>query len=78
MRSPDQMTPIMQLWDVETGCCLRVFEGHTDMVWSVAWSTDGRCALSGSSDNTVRLWDVKTGRCLRVLQGHSRVVMSVA
>ena len=30
--------------------------GHTDSVRSVAWSPDGRRALSGSLDNTVRVW----------------------
>ena len=51
----------VRLWDVETGRCLRVLEGHTDSVRSVAWSADGRRALSGSGDKTVRLWDVETG-----------------
>ena len=68
----------MRLWDVETGRCLRVLEGHSACVWSVAWSPDGRRALSGADDNTVRLWDVETGRCLRVLEGHSASVWSVA
>ena len=68
----------MRLWDVRTGRCLRVFEGHSDSVWSVVWSPDGRQALSGAVDHTVRLWDVRTGRCLRVLEGHSGSVWSVA
>ena len=61
----------VRLWDVETGRCLRVLEGHTGIVRSVAWSADQRRALSGSDDKTVRLWDVETGRCLRVLEGHT-------
>ena len=61
----------VRLWDVETGRCLRVLEGHTGQVDSVAWSADQRRALSGADDKTVRLWDVETGRCLRVLEGHT-------
>ena len=61
----------VRLWDVETGHCLRVLEGHTSNVYGVAWSADRRRALSGSGDKTVRLWDVETGRCLRVLEGHT-------
>jgi WD40 repeat protein len=68
----------MRLWDVESGRCLRVFEGHTSDVMSVAWSADQRRALSGSYDDTVRLWDVESGRCLRVLEGHRGIVWSVA
>jgi len=36
--------------------CLRTFEGHESMVNSVCLSADGRWALSGSGDNTLKLW----------------------
>ena len=68
----------MRLWDMETGRCLRVFDDHTQEVWSVAWTADQRRALSGSFDKTVRLWDVAAGRCVRVFSGHTHVVGSVA
>ena len=32
---------------------LNVMEGHTDAVWSVAFSPDGQQVVSGSSDQTV-------------------------
>lgn len=68
----------VRLWDLETGHCLRVFKGHTAAVFSVAWSTDQRRALScGSDDRTVRLWDVETGRCLRIFNGHTGSVVGV-
>jgi GTPase SAR1 family protein len=68
----------VRLWEVESGRCLRVLEGHTGRVLSVAWSPDGRRALSGADDMTVRLWEVESGRCLRVLEGHAGRVWSVA
>jgi small GTP-binding protein len=67
----------VRLWDVETGRCLRVLEGHTNQVFRVAWSADQRRALSSGNDRTVRLWDVETGRCLRVLEGHTGEVRDV-
>jgi WD40 repeat protein len=52
--------------------------GHAGPVCGVAFSPDGKFALSGSEDHSARLWDVETGACLRVLEGHSASVMSVA
>src|SRR5579884_2957282 len=62
-------------------------EGHRSWVQSVAFSPDGRYALSGSgqppaadkpvSDYTVRYWDLKTGREERCLTGHSDRVTGV-
>jgi len=60
----------VRLWDLETGRCVCVFEGHASTVCSVAWSADQDRVLSGG-DNTVRLWDVQSGRCLCVLKGHT-------
>jgi WD40 repeat protein len=66
------------LWDVESGACLRVFEGHAGAVNSVALSSDGRQALSGSADGTIRLWDVASGACLQVFERHFEAIISVA
>ena len=57
---------------------IRRFEGHTEGVGSVAYAADGRRALSGSNDNTVRLWDVETGKELRRFEGHADHVTTVA
>jgi hypothetical protein len=58
--------------------CLRTLEGHSSRVLSVSVSPDGRRAVSGSYDNTVRIWDLETGACLRTLAGHSDWVRSVS
>ncbi len=52
--------------------------GHSQAVASVAFSPDGKTALSGSFDHTARLWDLATGREIRKLEGHSKEVTSVA
>jgi WD40 repeat protein len=35
-----------------------VLKGHTDGVWSVAVTPDGKTVVSGSYDNTLRVWDL--------------------
>jgi WD40 repeat protein len=52
--------------------------GHSDHVNAVAFSPDGKLALSGSRDKTLKLWEVKSGREIRSFTGHSSYVLAVA
>ena len=52
--------------------------GHTETVWTLAFSTDGRLLASGSSDDTIRIWDINTNETLITLSGHTDDVKSVA
>jgi len=56
---------------------LRTLTGHSDMVWSVVYSPDGRYLASGSNDKTIKIWEVATGKQLRTLTGHYGEVYSV-
>jgi WD40 repeat protein len=60
------------------GNLLQTLTGHSDSVFSVAYSPDGQTLASGSKDNTIKLWNVKTGNLLQTLTGHSDSVYSVA
>ncbi|KIK28158.1 hypothetical protein PISMIDRAFT_606419 [Pisolithus microcarpus 441] len=54
-------------------------EGHTNAVWSVAFSPDGKRIVSGSGDETVRVWDAERGVQIGShLEGHTDRVISVA
>ncbi|KIM75212.1 hypothetical protein PILCRDRAFT_13772 [Piloderma croceum F 1598] len=55
-----------------------MLNGHTGTVRSVAFSSDGTCIVSGSSDNSVQVWDASTGTELKMLNGHTDYVRSVA
>ncbi len=52
--------------------------GHTDPVYDVRFSPDGRWIVTGSFDNTVRLWDASTRQAVRTMTGHSQLVLCVA
>ena len=52
--------------------------GHSDSIFSVSYSPDGKYVASGSHDSTVKIWEVETARCLKTLRGHTDGVQSVA
>ncbi|MFN9674579.1 MAG: protein kinase domain-containing protein, partial [Microcystis sp.] len=55
----------------------KTLTGHSNWVYSVVYSPDGRYLASGGSDNTIKIWEVATGRELRTLTGHSDFFRSV-
>ncbi len=52
--------------------------GHTGQIRGLAFSPDGKRAVSASSDKTCRVWDVNTGKTLRVFDKHTTGVGAVA
>jgi hypothetical protein len=63
---------------VEKEGMVRVLSGHQGCLRGVAFLPDGRRALSGASDKTVRLWDLRAGEELRRFVGHTEEVTWVA
>ena len=67
----------MRVWRVSTGELLNSLRGHTNAVWSVVFSPDGKTIASGSWDQTIRLWEATTGHLQNVLTGHTSWLYSV-
>jgi tRNA A-37 threonylcarbamoyl transferase component Bud32 len=66
----------IKIWTIG-GELIRTLAGHSDRVFSVAWSPDGRYIASGSLDNTIKIWTIE-GELKRTFKGHSNNVFSVA
>ena len=52
--------------------------GHTDWVFTLAFTPDGRTLASGSWNGTVKFWEVASGRVRETLTGHTGRVWAVA
>jgi WD40 repeat protein len=67
----------VRMWEFDSGRELPPIGGHWGAVYAVALSWDGRRAVSGGWDKTVRLWDLESGSLLHQSQ-HASAVWSVA
>jgi WD40 repeat protein len=67
------------LWDARSGALLKELTGHTDGIWAMAFSPDGKTLASAarSKDSTVKLWNVTAGQIIHTfkLKGHSTALV---
>jgi eukaryotic-like serine/threonine-protein kinase len=54
------------------------YSGHSNSVYSLAWSFDGKRIASGSLDHTVQVWNASDGDQPFTYAGHSGEVFSLA
>jgi WD40 repeat protein len=73
-----QEIAIRPAMSVGWSACLQTLEGHSDPVWSVAFSHDSTQLASASYDGIVKIWDASSGACMQSLESHSSTVGSVA
>ena len=60
--------------DTITGTQTAVLSGHTNIVNSVEFSSDGTSLVSASFDETIKLWDVQTGGIVKTFSDAYLVV----
>jgi WD40 repeat protein len=69
----------IKLWDAQSGAMVsRPFPKHPKPVKALAVSSDGRLALSGSDDSTMKVIEVSTGKELHSFNHGDRQVEAVA
>jgi WD40 repeat protein len=68
----------VQVWDVETGEPVCLYEGHTEAVYALAWSPDSAFLASAGRDKQVAVWDAETGEVSFSYYGHAQPVYTLA
>ncbi|KAF7971793.1 hypothetical protein HWV62_19927 [Athelia sp. TMB] len=65
----------LDLWSA----MLKTFEGHTNAVWAVAYSPNGKRIASASHDGTIWVRDTETGEAVGApFRGHTAAIRSIA
>ena len=69
----------VQVWDTAAGTEIRGARGKQNVVWSVAFSPDGKSVVSGGGhwEEAVWIWDSQTGKLRSCLEGHDDEVLDV-
>lgn len=58
----------VQVWDVKARTLLHSLRGHTNVVWAVAFSRDGRRLVSVAEDSLTKIWAASTGAELQTYE----------
>lgn len=53
-------------------------KGHTSFIYDLSITSDGRRAVTGANDWTLRVWDLLSNKCISILKGHLGDVSSVS
>ncbi|GAB4406528.1 MAG: hypothetical protein OHK0053_32810 [Microscillaceae bacterium] len=69
----------IRLIDLNTGRQKGILTGHTNVVYSLDFSSDGKYLASGSGDKSIRVWDMSLPQPAQVavLNGHTQSVQEV-
>ena len=66
------------LIDMKTTAIASNIKAHQDVIYSVAWNSDGTKLATGSQDRTAKIWDASSGKDLKTLKDHSDGVSRVS
>ncbi len=52
------------IWNASSMTLQSAWQAHSDMIWTIKFSADGRILATGSWDCTLKVWDVESGKLL--------------
>lgn len=69
----------VRIIDAKTQQTLRVFQGHPQPAYAVAWSDDGSFLATGDESARIFIWDARTGKQLKMIYGeHQRGIQKLS
>jgi WD40 repeat protein len=68
----------LYIQDLRSKKITHICRNHTNRVYTVAFSRDGKLMASGSNDRTVCIWDLATGQLLHCVAAHKNEISAVA
>lgn len=77
-RGEQRQSRTVAVCDAATGTELVSLKGHTDPMFSGAFSPDGRRVAMHSTNGTVRIWDAMSGAELLTFKAHTKFVIWLA
>lgn len=63
-----------RVWDLRTGRCIMLMEGHQNSILDVEWSPSGYQLATAGSDNSARIWDLRRRICLYTIPAHTNLL----
>ncbi len=60
----------IQIWQWETGIKSDTLKGHTDLISSLVYASDGSTLISGSRGGTITIWDIESKKSINSWKAH--------
>ncbi|MGD0566382.1 MAG: hypothetical protein ABSA34_03515 [Candidatus Goldiibacteriota bacterium] len=68
----------MKIWRSEDGFLAGTITAHDGIIWTLAFSKEGKLLASGGADHLIKIWDVKTWKIKDTIAGQEDEVYCVA